>query len=70
VNVNDLSTAQLETIVRFRREFADVTVWPSAEFGIVLLHTNSAGIERVSRVFRNGHTDPVSVVAAISATRA
>lgn len=61
MNVNDLSTRQIETIGRFRREFPDVKVWPAPEYGCVLLHTSSAGLERVSTLHRDGRTsDPVA----------
>jgi hypothetical protein len=65
MNTNDLSTEQLRTIVRFRDEFPDVKVWPSGEYGVVWLHTSSAGVERVSRLHRDGTaTDVRELVAA------
>lgn len=54
MNINDLSTAQIKAIVQFREEFADVQVWPSGDFGVVLVKTNSAGVEAVSRLARDG----------------
>jgi hypothetical protein len=58
MNVNDLTTAQLKTIVEFREGFPDVVIWPSERFGVVLLRTISAGIERVSYLSRDGSTAP------------
>lgn len=54
MNINDLTTAQIETILRFRHEFPDVKVWPSGEFGVVLVQTQSAGEYRVGRVDLDG----------------
>lgn len=68
MNVNDLTTAQLETIVRFRHEFPDVVIWPSGEYGTVLLHTMSAGQERVSRLHGDGLTSFVSTQPPVQAT--
>lgn len=59
MNANDLSTEQIRTLLRFRDYFPDVKLWPSGEYGVALLHTSSAGIERVSRLHRDGTTSDV-----------